>query len=251
MKNLELLLIVAALLLVACGAPVKPVELTPTAGSEGLGRDTSPLAEPASPGSALPTPQLQAEAGAAIVADLRPLVAKQLGVAAETLTPVSVERVTWRDASLGCPQEGMAYIQVLTPGWRIVFAGASGEEYDIHTAEKADTFVICQQANTQPKPTVPAEFQGLSAVEAAVNMVAKRRDVALEDVAVVQVESVEWRNSCLGCAAPGQMCLTVITPGYRVVLESGGETYEVHTDRTGKVAIFCDKPVISPERSDS
>jgi hypothetical protein len=251
MKIRWLLLIIVALLVAACGVPIEPAKETPTSGAEGIEHDTSPLTEPISPVSVLPTPQLQRDIDEMILTDLRPLVAEQLNIAAEALTLVSVARVEWPDASLGCPQEGMMYAQVITPGWRVIFAGASGEEYDVHTAEKADTFVICQQAGAQSKPTIPAEFQGLTAVEAAVKMVADRRNVAVGDVSVVKVESVEWRNSCLGCAAPGQMCLTVITPGYLVVLESGGETYEIHTDRTGKVAIFCDKPAISPERADS
>jgi len=251
MKSRGLLLIIVVLLVAACGVPLEPAKGAPTGGAESIERDTSPLPEPISPVSVPPTPQLPRDAAEMIATDLRPLVAEQLNVAAEALTLISVERVMWPDASLGCPQEGMMYEQVVTPGWRVIFAGASGEEYDVHTAEKANTFVICQQASAQPKPTVPAEFRELAVVEAAVKMVADRRNVALEDVSVVKVESVEWRNSCLGCAAPGQMCLTVITPGYLVVLESGGETYEIHTDRTGKVAIFCDKPAISPERADS
>ena len=32
----------------------------------------------------------------------------------------SVENVEWRDSSLGCPQPGMMYAQVVTPGFRIV-----------------------------------------------------------------------------------------------------------------------------------
>ena len=42
------------------------------------------------------------------------------------------ESVQWSDASLGCPQEGMMYAQVITPGYRLVFylAGAS---HAVHT----------------------------------------------------------------------------------------------------------------------
>lgn len=32
----------------------------------------------------------------------------------------NVENVEWRDSSLGCPQPGMMYAQVVTPGFRIV-----------------------------------------------------------------------------------------------------------------------------------
>ncbi len=47
-------------------------------------------------------------------------LAARLGVAAETIEVVSIEDVQWRDSSLGRPQAGMMYAQVITPGYRIV-----------------------------------------------------------------------------------------------------------------------------------
>jgi hypothetical protein len=57
---------------------------------------------------------------------------------------------------------------------------------------------------------------------------------------VERIEAMEWRNSCLGCAEPEEMCLTVITPGYRVVLQAGDAVYEVHTNQDGSSARLCD-----------
>jgi len=50
-----------------------------------------------------------------------------------------------------------------------------------------------------------------------------------ESVQVVSVEAVDWSDSSLGCPKPGMMYAQVITPGYQIVLESGGRTYEFHT----------------------
>jgi hypothetical protein len=36
------------------------------------------------------------------------------------------------------------------------------------------------------------------------------------------------------------MYAQVITPGYRVVLEAGGQRYEYHTD-TGRFVVLCEK----------
>lgn len=47
---------------------------------------------------------------------------------------VEVERVTWRDGSLGCPQAGVAYTQALVPGWRIVLAAGS-RSFEYHASE--------------------------------------------------------------------------------------------------------------------
>ncbi|MEJ6020629.1 hypothetical protein [Ramlibacter sp. PS4R-6] len=48
---------------------------------------------------------------------------------------VSVERVTWRDGSLGCPQPGMNYTQALVPGWRIELAVGS-RSFLYHASER-------------------------------------------------------------------------------------------------------------------
>ena len=55
---------------------------------------------------------------------------------------VRAEHVTWRDASLGCPQPGVSYAQVLTPGIWLVLSHQSREfDYSI-----ADTrAVLCQE----------------------------------------------------------------------------------------------------------
>jgi hypothetical protein len=55
-----------------------------------------------------------------------------LGISLDGVTVVSMEAVEWPDSSLGCPEEGMMYLQVITPGYRIVVAG-EGQEYVYHT----------------------------------------------------------------------------------------------------------------------
>jgi hypothetical protein len=64
------------------------------------------------------------EAVAELVAD---------GVDRDAIELVTAERVTWPDGSLGCPQPGMAYTQVLVEGYRIVLA-AEGDEIAFHGA---------------------------------------------------------------------------------------------------------------------
>ncbi len=48
-------------------------------------------------------------------------------------------------------------------------------------------------------------------------------------VQVVSVESVEWPDSSLGCPQAGMMYAQVITPGYKIVLSAGGQSYEFHS----------------------
>ena len=47
---------------------------------------------------------------------------------------VRMEQVTWRDASLGCPEPGVVYAQVLTPGiWLVV--SDRGQEFDFRITD--------------------------------------------------------------------------------------------------------------------
>ncbi|HSQ40067.1 MAG TPA: hypothetical protein VLM78_07885 [Anaerolineales bacterium] len=248
MKKLWLLFIVVVLLIAACAGPATPGGEAQVDDGD---RNRSPLVQPTSPISVPPTPQPLSAVEDDSITTLRALIGERLRIAPAELTLVSVEQIIWPDASLGCPQPGMMYAQVLTPGWRVVFADATGRQYDIHTPEKLALFVLCTPVDELPKPLIPDVYLSNPAVEAAVKALVEREGVALESVSVVTLEAVEWSNSCLGCAQPGEHCLMVITPGYRIVLQSGEKTYTVHTNRNGRQAILCDRPESTPPRTDS
>jgi hypothetical protein len=44
------------------------------------------------------------------------VASRHLSVPSSELKIVRIEPVEWRDSSLGCPQPGMEYLQVITPG---------------------------------------------------------------------------------------------------------------------------------------
>jgi hypothetical protein len=64
---------------------------------------------------------------------------------------------------------------------------------------------------------------------------AQRLQVDPDTIKLVSVEAVDWPDGCLGVQTPGVMCIMVITPGYRVILEANGKQYEYHTNETGDV----------------
>lgn len=88
-----------------------------------------------------PTPPPEAEQVVRLaVEDL----SKRLSLSSEeTIRLVSVEAVDWPDASLGCPQSGTMYAQVLTPGFAIVLE-AEGKEYEYHT-DSERLVVLCAE----------------------------------------------------------------------------------------------------------
>jgi hypothetical protein len=89
-----------------------------------------------------------------------------------------------------------------------------------------------------PIPTPPAN----PAVAAAIAHLAAELGLSPADVTVLSVEEMQWSDSSLGCPQPGMMYAQVITPGYRILLEANGETYDVHTNQTGNAAVTCELP---------
>jgi|GEM_PF-637628 len=97
--------------------------------------------------STLPTltPVLQSLADRA-----RQDLAKRLSVPVNDITIIQAAHVTWSDSSLGCPQPGMAYTQVLVPGFLVVL-GTASQQYEYH-AGKDQAIFYC----TDPQP--PSAF---------------------------------------------------------------------------------------------
>jgi hypothetical protein len=60
----------------------------------------------------------------------------------EAIAVIEVEAVDWGDSSLGCPEPGQAYLQVITPGYRLVLT-AAGEEHHYHTRD-TDHAIYCE-----------------------------------------------------------------------------------------------------------
>lgn len=131
-------LLLMALLIAGCQPIVGP---TPEPGNI-----TSPLTTPIAQQeeSPMPTPA-DANAAAApsevemATADL----AERMSVDISEVEVVSVQSVDWRDGSLGCPEPGMMYAQVIVPGMRIVLA-VDGEEYEYHSGRNRDPFLCAE-----------------------------------------------------------------------------------------------------------
>lgn len=68
-----------------------------------------------------------------LIAEARADLAERLSILQSEITIKETQSVTWNDSSLGCPEPGMMYLQVLTPGYKILLE-AEGEVYNYHTS---------------------------------------------------------------------------------------------------------------------
>ncbi len=83
---------------------------------------------------------------------------------------------------------------------------------------------------------VPTE--AVPAATAAVQSLARRLGIPAAQITVATVTAHEWPTPALGCPQGGHAYAQVITPGYIVILATGGASYEYHVDMAGH-AISC------------
>jgi hypothetical protein len=58
------------------------------------------------------------------------------------------------------------------------------------------------------------------------------------EAVLVSLEAVDWPDTSLGNPEPTAIYAQVITPGYLIIVESGGAQYEYHTDTTGNFTLL-------------
>jgi hypothetical protein len=90
-----------------------------------------------------------------------------------------------------------------------------------------------------PLPTPPAN----PAAAAAIAHLVAELELSPQDVTILSIEEMQWRDGSLGCPQPGMVYIQAIIPGYRILLQAEGETYDVHTDQAGSTVVLCDLPV--------
>lgn len=83
-----------------------------------------------------------ARARAQLMAEnVKPILTKELGFAEGKLRITQAEEVDWPDASLGAPEPGRMYAQVLLKGYRLIFAENS-TVYEVHTDRDGNQVIL-------------------------------------------------------------------------------------------------------------
>ena len=77
-------------------------------------------------------------------------LAQRLTVSVEQISVAEMTEVEWSDSSLGCPQPDMSYLQVITPGYKIVLQ-VNGQFHEYHS-NRDGYFVYCTD---QVPPIIP------------------------------------------------------------------------------------------------
>ncbi len=106
------------------------------------------------PGSAPQTPLATIVEQAVVPNDLLTRLIDDLALRSSSdpaaITLVGAEAVIWNDGSLGCPQPGVVYPQVLIEGYRVLLR-IGDRDYDYRVGRRG-SFVLCEQGRPVRSP---------------------------------------------------------------------------------------------------
>lgn len=107
----------------------------------------------------------------------------------------------------------------------VVYQGYDGGVFLLLSSLMGDPLTYEAPADDEPYPP---------AIVSAIRYLA---DDLMVDPALIQVldfTGVAWPDACLGVPSPGEQCVQVLTPGWRVMMKVSGNVYELRTDYAGE-----------------
>ena len=233
-----LLMILTVTLVVPSGCQGYESPTTPPAspGADEVGPPSVPPVM-ATPTALIPA-TIEAPAGPeTVIALATEDLAERLEVAAEKIAVLEAKPIEWSDTSLGCPQPGKMYDQVITLGYRIIMK-VGGEQYEYHSDKEGRKLELCQDDRERieilrrmvsPEKTVTSAQEDL----------ARRLGIPDGEVTVVSVVGDEFPASNLGCPCPKcpELPIPAFVTGQRITLTAQGKNYEYHARRN--MVVFC------------
>jgi hypothetical protein len=90
-------------------------------------------------------------------------------------------------------------------------------------------------------PAITPDAAAQKMVDLVKEHLAQRLSVTVDQIALAEVRATLWRDASLGCPKPAIDYIPMEIPGYSILLEAGGQTYNYHTDAV-KRFVQCNRP---------
>ncbi len=75
-------------------------------------------------------------------------------------------------------------------------------------------------------------------------MLAEKSKAAINTIQLVDIQPVQWPDSCLGVPQAGILCAMHVVDGYRVTLSANSLNYEAHSNLDGSQMVFVAGPLL-------
>lgn len=203
MIRIPVLFLLAAWLLAACAAPFGPVASTPTS-QEAPAPETGGLPE--------------------AVVRARQALAAELGMEPEDIEVQNAGAAEFPDGCLGLGGPDEVCTGALVAGYKGTFI-AGEAQYEFRVSESGE------QARFIPGAALSAR-----------QALAQQLAIDPDEIQILTAERVEWPDSCLGVQVMDMACAQIPTPGYRILLQADGQTYEYHSDVSGEALMVAETP---------
>lgn len=154
-------------------------------------------------------------------------LAAELGVGRDQVFVDTVRAVEWRDSSLGCPKPGVAYLDVISPGHRVLLR-VDGQVHAVH--EAGNRAFVCVQTKAMGGITPQRDLSFGPQMVAARKDLAGRLGVSEREILFLSGEGETWNDGSLGCPEPGVMYTQAQVRGWVLTFGHDGRTYTYHTD---------------------
>jgi hypothetical protein len=102
------------------------------------------------------------------------------------------------------------------------------------------------QAIPSPQPAPTTIDQGgmeTLPVTRAKSFLADKLNINKETIQLVDIQPVQWPDTCLGVQTPGIMCAFHVVEGYRITLSANDQTYEAHSNLDGSQIVLVPETV--------
>jgi hypothetical protein len=154
-------------------------------------------------------------------------LADELHVRRDRILVDTVQALNWPDSSIGCPKPGMAYLQVVTPGYRVILR-AEGQIYTVH--EAGDRAFLCRHVAHAGVTAHEYKLAFGRQMTAARDDLAKRLSVEPGEIRTVSAVPEAWSDTSLGCPEPGIEYARTVTDGWVLTLRYRDRNYTYHAD---------------------
>jgi hypothetical protein len=91
---------------------------------------------------------------------------------------------------------------------------------------------------TMPDLTTTPDPNAQILIQIAKESLAQKLKINVDQIQLSKIETVSWPDASLGCPQMGVMYIQVVTPGFKIILETSGKKYLYHTDNKARV-LFC------------
>ncbi len=137
----------------------------------------------------------------------------------------------WVNESLGIPEQGRSYPDVIVPGYRVILRVRS-RIHEARTNLDGSLVKLNPAARDRFVDSLPLEVR---------ENVARYLTTDVKSLRLVLAERVTWSSLAVGCPAPPlSYCVRYPVAGYRLIFERADGLYvELHTDRDAHQIRAC------------